>query len=227
MGLVQYSPELKLWRRRKNRWQLVLHRKQGHPVKAKYINCLAWACQVLNPLGAMLFQINRALQDATMRYMALKPQHALLRSDFLQSKLHDPTLSKDHHSAISRLVSLEVLRNSYRRIRAIKQQSLGRSITAVKYSSPSGTVLATSRSDVEAALSHTLQACFKGAHGSPFLHAPLAPLVGLLGTGPAARAILEGTFHCPQGVDEYTRLFIEALQFPSPEIHYSRVSALL
>jgi len=157
MGLVQYSPELNLWHRRKNLWLLVLCRKQGHPIKAKYINCLARACQVVNPLGATLFQINWALQDATMRYMALKPQYALLQSDFLQSKLHGPTLSEDHHHAISWLISLEVLHDSYRHICTIKQQSMGHSITAVKYSSPSGTVLATSHSEVEAALSHRSQ----------------------------------------------------------------------
>jgi len=173
MGLVQYSPELNLWHCRKNLWLLVLCRKQGHPIKAKYINRLAWACHVLNPLGATLFQTNRALQEATMCYMALKLQHALLRSNFLQSKLHDPSLSEEHHHVISQLISLEVLGRSYCRIHAIKQQSMGHSITAVEYSSPTRTVLATSRSEVEAALSNTLQAHFKGTHGSPFLHAPL------------------------------------------------------
>jgi len=173
MALVQDSPELNLWHHRKNLWLLVLCQKQVHPIKAKYINCLAWACQVLNPLSATLFQTNHALQEATMCYMALKLQHKLLQSDFLQSKQHDPSLSKEHHCAITQLISLEVLCDSYCHIHAIKQQSMAQSITTVEYSSPTGTVLATSHWDMEAALSNTLQACFKGAHGSPFLHTPL------------------------------------------------------
>jgi len=204
MGLVQYSPELNLWRRRKTLWHLVLLRKQGRPIKAKYINHLAKACQVLNPLGTQTFQANQALQESTTRYLALKPRHDLLRSYFLQSKLHDPSLSEEHHKAISRLISLEVLHDSYCRIRAIKQQSVGRSISAVEYTSPTGPVLATTRPKVETALSTALKARFKCAHGSPFLRVPLAPLVGPFGTGPAAVAILEGTFQCPTGVDDYT-----------------------
>jgi len=79
----------------------MLHWKQGQPLKAKYINCLAKACQVLNSVGATIFQATRALIDATAPYMALKPQHNLLQSDFLQSKLHDPSLSEEHYKAIS------------------------------------------------------------------------------------------------------------------------------
>jgi len=97
MGLVQYSPDLNLWHHRKKLWLLVLWQKQGHFIKAKYINCLAWACQVLNPLGTTLFQTNQALQEATMCYMALKLQHELLQSNFLQSKLHNSSLSNEHH----------------------------------------------------------------------------------------------------------------------------------
>jgi len=51
--------------------------------------------------------------------------------------------------------------------------------------------------------------------------------VGTLGTGPVATEILKGTFHCPLGVDDYTRNFIEALQFPSLEVQFKKVSTLL
>jgi len=78
MGLIQYSPELNLWHHQKTLWQLVLLRKQGCPIRAKYINHLAKACQVLIPLGATTFQANQALQESTSCYLALKPQHNLL-----------------------------------------------------------------------------------------------------------------------------------------------------
>jgi len=119
MWLVQYSPELNLWHFWKTLWQLVLLRKQGCPIRAKYINCLAKACQVMNPLGATTFQATQALQESTTRYLALKLQHDLLRSDFLQSKLHNPSLSEEHHKVISHRISLKVLCNSYCHICAI------------------------------------------------------------------------------------------------------------
>jgi len=128
---------------------------------------------------------------------------------------------------ISRLISLKVLCNSYCHIHAIRQQSVGCSISTVEYTSPAGPVLTTTKSKVETALSTALQAQFKCAHGSPFLQAPLALLVGPFSTGPAAAAILEGTLQCPLDVDKYTRQFIKALQFPSLAICASQVSTLL
>jgi len=227
MGLVQYSPEVNLWCKRRNLWQLVLRRQQGHPIKATYINRLAKSCQVLNPLGATPFEATRALQAATTRYLTLKPKHELLRSDFLWSHLHDPSLCEEHHKAISRLISLETLRDTYCHIRALHQHSAGHSISAVEYSSPSGPVLASAHSAVETALSSALQTRFTRAHGSPFLHDPFALLVGPFGMGLAATAILEGTFQCPPGVDNFTQKFITALQFPSLAAHRSQVSSLL
>jgi len=49
--------------------------------------------------------------------------------------------------------------------------------------------------------------------------------VGLLGCGPSAKDILEGTYNCPTDADEYTKLFIEALHWPA--IHLDQVSAIL
>jgi len=65
------------------------------------------------------------------------------------------------------------------------------------------------------------------AHGSPFLTKPLTSLVGPFGTGPAAQAILQGTFICPPGTDEDTRHYIKALQFPSLAARQSHVLAIL
>jgi len=39
--------------------------------------------------------------------------------------------------------------------------------------------------------------------------------------------ILEGTFQCPPSIDDYTRNFIEALQFPSLAVHLQKVLTLL
>jgi len=62
MGLAQYSLELYLWRQRTSVWQLVVHRKQGHPIKAKYINWLACAGQMENSLGASTSQASHAFR---------------------------------------------------------------------------------------------------------------------------------------------------------------------
>jgi len=164
---------------------------------------------------------------AQEEYNQLKPKHALLQQEFLQHRLRDPTLSEEHHKAIARLVSLEALRDSYRCIRSLRNHSAGRSISSVEYTLPEGIALATTKEAVEQVLSSTLGSRFTHAHGSPFLQYPLAPLVGQYGTDNAAQEILQGTFSCPPGVDEHTRQFIEALQFPSPQARHNHVSTVL
>jgi len=226
-GLVQFSPELNRWRLRCQLWRLVYQRRLGHPIKAKYLRRLANACSVENPLSVSKDIALFNYHLAWAQYGALKPQHELLHSNFLHAKLQDPTLSDTHHKAIARLVALESLRDAYRRIRALKNQQTGRSISAVEYSTPTGPALATSRQDVERELSSALGIRFMTAHGSPFLTDPLAALVGPYGTGPAAKAILQGTFICPPGVDDDTCKYIEALQFPSLAARQTQVSAIL
>jgi len=77
------------------------------------------------------------------------------------------------------------------------------------------------------ALCQMLRTHFTKAHGSPFLQNPLAQQVGYFGEGPAAQTILEGTFVRPQDMDEYTKLFIQALQFADPHNRYIQILQLL
>jgi len=73
---------------------------------------------------------------------------------------------------------------------------------------------------VEQALCTLLQQCFTKAHGSPFLHGQLGHDVDPYGWGLAVKSILEGTYLCPLDTDDYTKQFIDALQWPAlcPEL---------
>jgi len=193
----------------------------------KYIRRLAHQCLIHHPLALSETEVSSQLQHAMDQYHRLKPQHELRCAEFLQLQLQDPSLMEKHHQAIAHLVSLESLHESYHHICALRSSQAGRSIAAVEYPTPSGTAIATSRSEVEQVLSGALSLRFTMAHGSPFLHDPIAPLVGPYRTGRAADEILQGTFSCPEGTDESTRLYIEALQFPSQASCQATVSALL
>jgi len=100
-------------------------------------------------------------------------------------------------------------------VKVLHSASLGCSISAVEYNLPSGSAIAVSRVEVKNILSEALSSQFTWAHGFPFLQPPLAPLVSPFGMGSAAHKILQGTFICLPGVDDTTKQFIEALQFPS------------
>jgi len=137
-------------------------------------------------------------------------------------------LSEEHHKAISWLISLESLRDSYQCICSLCNQSVGHSISLVKYTLPLNTAIPSSKEDVhQQVLSGTLGSHFTWAHGSSFLQQPLASLVGPFCTGDAARSNLQSNFPCPPGVDEHTWHFIKVLQFPSPQAHHTHVLAVL
>jgi hypothetical protein len=71
---------------------------------------------------------------------------------------------------------------------------------------------------VEPAIMETIEKRYKLAHQSPFLQEPLLSILGLTGTTDAAKRILDGTFVCPEGLDDTTRLIIQLLQRPLGEL---------
>jgi len=109
------------------------------------------------------------------------------------------------------LVAKERVREAYRCIRALKGLPTGTSISQVEIMEPQGPCMVSGRQAVEQVLCTSLEARFKKAYGSPFLHPPLLQDVGFLGCGAAAKVILDGSYQCPLNTDEYTWLFIEAL----------------
>jgi len=214
MGAIQFSPDLNIWRNKKELWRLVLRRHLGYRVHAVTIRRLACKLHILDPLSVPLLSVRRYFQEAKQRYEALKPHHEILQHSFLLERLQDPTLSDEQHTAISKLVALERVRDSFRRIRMLRGLKLGSSISQVEIQGPSGPQVVSDRHSVEHALCQSLQNRFTKAHGSPFLHGQLALDVDPYGCGPAARSILEGTYTCPPGTDDYTKQFIEALKWP-------------
>jgi len=172
----------------------------------------------------MTLQAQEAFHTADLTYTKLKPNHVFLRAEFLASRFIDPSLTKQHHKAITCLLSLEAIWDTYCQIQAIRNLSTSWCILVVEFSTPEGMAVATSCQEVEDALSSSLQTRFTRVHGSPFLKPPLAPLVGAFGTGLAPNEILNGTFMFPPNTNHHTCLFIEALQFPSAEARVSQVS---
>jgi len=119
------------------------------------------------------------------------------------------------HSAISKLAAVKQSREVYHHIHALKGTNMGTSISQVEVTGETGPQLISGQCTVEQALCHSLQQCFMKVHGSPFLSQPLLQDVGFLGYEVAAQEMLEGTYQCPPGTDEYTWLFIEALCWPA------------
>jgi len=88
------------------------------------------------------------------------------------------------------------------------------SVSQIEVPGPDGPLHITSQQEVEQHLSEALALRFQLTAHSPFLVDPLWFELGLLGTSPAAQAILQGTFQCPAEVDPYTQQPIAVLRIP-------------
>ncbi len=88
------------------------------------------------------------------------------------------------------------------------------SMSQIEVPGPDGPLHITTQQEVEQHLSEALALCFQLTTHSPFLVNPLHYELGLLGTSPAAQAILQDTYQCPTGVDLYTQQLITILKIP-------------
>jgi len=119
MGAIQFLPDLNFWWNKKELWRLVLHWHMGYWVHAMTVWKLAHKLLILDPLSLPLTTVRQYFQEAKQHYEALKPHHEILWHSFLLERLQDPTLSDEQHTAISKLVALERVRDSFCHIRVL------------------------------------------------------------------------------------------------------------
>ncbi len=87
-------------------------------------------------------------------------------------------------------------------------------MSQIEVPGPNGPLHITFQHEVEQHLNESLALCFQLTAYSPLLTDLLCYELGLLGTSPAAQAILQGAYQCPVGIDLYTQQLITILQIP-------------
>jgi len=107
IGLVQFLPELNQWHLQKELWQLVIHCKVSHQVRAHTICHLATCLHIIGPLAKTLRDATNLFQHASTKYEDLKPTHEALRQSFLLARLQDPMINDAQQIALSHLVAKE------------------------------------------------------------------------------------------------------------------------
>ena len=110
----------------------------------------------------------------------------------------------------------EKQRTEWRLIRSVEGKLRGRAVSMVIAPNEQNQwVERTDKAEIEAAVFGEAERRFNQASDTPFLQEPLLSMVGPLGTGPAAEAILSGTFEVPDDIDVHTAKFIKQLRRPS------------
>ena len=68
------------------------------------------------------------------------------------------------------------------------------------------------QANVERAIIQNNSTCFHLTEGTPVMQEPLLSDLGYFGDTMVAQQILDGTYECPDGMDDYTREFLQSLQ---------------
>jgi len=215
MGTLAYSLTLMLWFNRKILWSLIIKKLSGGHVTSHRIRCLAHCCDIVQPLSVSLEVALHNYKVAQKEYQDLQPKASQLYLELLHQKLLSPGLLDENQQAIHHVLTTEHSRDTFQAICQLQniQPSMS-SMSQIKIPGPDGPLFLNTQHEVKQHLSEALALHFQLTAQSPFLVNPLWFELGLLGTSPAAQAILQGTYQCPIGVDLYTQQLIAVLQVP-------------
>jgi len=220
MGEVDFSPTMVAAGRKVELYKLVWRKKQGQGIKSTKIRRLAAKLNIPRPLSVSLEEAEELYKQALEEYHVFKPDAAVFRYDFLVSRKDDPKATEEDRKAAERLLSKEKARETSRHLRRIKNNPNLGAISRVEVPSDDGTssIIHDTQETVEQAIMDSIEKRYRLAYISPFLQEPLRSQLGLTGTSAEAKQILDGTFQCPDEMDETTKTIIHLLQRPFAEI---------
>ena len=216
MGRYQFSDVLKRHSQEVHLWTMLRKRRLGLRTSSKTIRRLSRATQIPNVFRFSVADIDSHRRQALQHYRKVKKDSAFHAQAFhrrlLQARAIKHGTTEITQKKILRRTAKQ--RSTARRIRELTSPPRP-SLTTLDAPGPEGSrQICQTKNEVEAACVAEGRRRFTQAYNSPFVNEPLLSLVGLLGTGPAAENILNGTFQVPASVDIHTANFIQHLQKP-------------
>jgi hypothetical protein len=230
MGMVDYSPEVDLAKKRRWLWQQVVKRRRGLRVSGSLIKRKARQYGIQCPLSVTLAQAEARFQAADVDYVALKRQAPAYRYEFLCDRASNKSgdVSEAAQKAARRLLTQEKQRSDARHLKRVLAKVQGGAITRIEVLEDGTYVEKTDQADVEL---HTMAMCsdrFRLTENTPLRQEPMRSELGLLAINTvAARAILQGTYTVPDTTDEYTREFINTIQASAPRDPQFQLSCVI
>jgi hypothetical protein len=153
-----------------------------------------------------LSEIEDAREILWREQKRLKAQATSLRASRLQSLVEAKTELglMSAAQAVKNMQRREEQRRTDRMIRRVNDKLRSGSVTMVLAPDDDGNwTECTEKFEIETALLQENDRRFNQAKDTPFLVPPLYDLIGPLGIGPHADAVLDGTFVAPPGTDPY------------------------
>ena len=213
LGGKEYCPELGALRHEIQLWMLMIKRRSGGKVNSRFLHRKAKRAKVTGYQRLSLDELREKKDDAFTRYweLAIKPDRRLSWLEGL-CEARAKENNTDGESELRQRIQAERSRKEARLIAKVNGKIRSGAVTTVwAPDGQGGRAEMTNRSEMEQALLDESQRRFTQASDTPFMKDPLFSLVGKLGITAASKEILEGTFQCPEDVDQVTQWYIRQL----------------
>ena len=220
MGNVEFSPTIQRQRDLMRFWKLILKRKRGQRIDTKYLSRWERKLNISNSFSTPLIEVHNNIKAATSAYICLKKEHSSLRDEWIEQLAAAKAEAGNLNSA-TELVALrqkEKLKRAHRQIRwCLHQESTTPPITNVTEISNNTTIHHHNKLTVENAILNANDNKYRQTNDTPPMTS-LQPILGFLGTTPAAHQILKGTYIPPNTLDIYTKKLLKEFAIP-PRLH--------
>ena len=214
-GEIDFSPDVNKARGIRMVWDMVLKRRAGkRNIKTRKIKAIAKAVGVVNPLGASDYEANRAFHLADEKYRKLKPNAPTIRSDWLKERSYDSKLSEADRKRARVALRHERVRDNNRRMRHVLGRKRAGAVIRIGVGEGAEYIELSEKEVVEMKIMENNTKRFRLTENTPPMQEPLLSDLGYLGDTPEAEMIMDGTYVCPPGVDEYTQDFFQCLRRP-------------
>ena len=215
MGEISWSPQYQMVRAKLHAWNLLRKKAKGGKVYTRMLIRKLKQADLEDHLLDTLPEIEDARASIWREQKRLKEKAGQLRVSWLQS-LGEAKAEMGQMSAAQAVKNMqrrEEQRRNARMIRRVNDKLRSGSVTMVLAPDDDGNwTERTDKIEIETALLQENERRFNQANDTPFLVPPLFDLIGPLGLGVHADAILDGTFVAPPGTDPYAVKLLYQLQ---------------
>ncbi len=203
-------------------WKLALKRRKGLPVSSRHYTRAFNSAKLTRPTSSMTVQeMEAALKKARTAYLLACKHDQQSRLDFIKTF---------PHSVRRRIETSEEQRRKGMSARRVTGKMQGGAVTKVIGTDAHGQPIeCITKSTIERACLDCNELKYRQCElqKTPFMTDPLLSIFGHLGETEAVQQVLDGTFHVPAEVDEYTSKFIMAMRMPDAIRHLPRCSRFL
>lgn len=212
LGQRPYTPELNMLGLTIHFYTLLQKKREGRKVSSRYLRRISNQCNIVNYNIIPIDECIQARRQAFRVYRMYSNNAEIERPSWLDG-LADSIAAKGdipRSSAARQLKSQEESRHTHRTIRVATKDFDGAPFH-MELQGKHGPYISTDKEEIEDALMHEYEQKCRLPEASPSLSEPLISDLGQMALNPKAQNILDGTYECPPGVDEYTRTFIRHL----------------